>query len=156
MPLRLYSRVVPPAWGDFNDHMGEAFYVQASCEAVGLLLRHAGVDGRYMGDVGSFFTAESHVAYLAEARVGDRLSAETFVLGADEKRLHVMNHLRRADGVVAAAVEHLYLHVDRATRKTTPARAEVADRLVSIAARHAAVDLPGHVGRRVQFRRPLE
>ena len=66
------------------------------------------------------FTVESHLRYLAEVSEGQLLTAATTLVEADRKRLRLHSELY-ADGELAATGECLYLHVDTAAGRTTPA-----------------------------------
>ncbi len=50
---------------------------------------------RFAAAGGMFYTVESHVKHLREAKVGDALYVTTQVLGTDDKRLHVFHRLHR-------------------------------------------------------------
>ena len=143
-PLRLHAAVVAPEWIDYNGHAHESRYLQVFGDTTDALLRHLGLalDG---GDV--YFTVETHLSHLGQARADERLHVTTQVLGHDEKRLHVFHALHRTDdGALLATAEQLLLHVDggdgAARRRRAPA---VLARVARIAAAHAA--LPRRAGR---------
>ncbi len=82
-------------------------------DATDALLRHVGVDAAYLEAGGSYFTVETHLAFLHEARAGEAVLVETQVLGHDPKRLHLFHRLlRSADESELATAEQLLLHVD--------------------------------------------
>ena len=100
----------------------------------------------YVAGGHSYYTAESHIRHLDEAKLGDRLVGTLQVLVMDEKRLHVFVRLVR-DGVEVATVEQMCLHVDMKAGKTCPAAAEVLARLLPIAEAHKALSRPEAAGR---------
>ena len=76
-----------------------------SCSATrrDALLRHVGVDAAYLEAGGSYFTVETHLAFLHEARAGQEVLVETQVLGHDAKRLLLFHRLLLAARRVASS-----------------------------------------------------
>jgi carnitine 3-dehydrogenase len=136
VPLRLHETRVPPDWIDYNGHANETAYLRVASEATDALLQHVGVDGEYLRGGGSYFTVETHIRHLGEAKAEERLSVATQVLGADDKRLHVLHRVERGDDVLAT-VEQMLLHVDTHAGRAAPARAEVIARVRALANAHA-------------------
>ena len=100
----------------------------------------------YVAGGHSYYTAESHVIHLGEARLGDRLTGTLQVLAADDKRLHVFVRILRG-GEVLATVEQMCLHVDMMAGKTCPAAQAVLALLRPIAAAHERLERPASAGR---------
>lgn len=149
MPIT-QDRQVPQGWTDYNGHMNETHYLEAGSKASDRFMEMVGADADYIASGRSYFTVENHVRYLDEVLAGDTLRAETLVLSAEGKKLHLFHRLFRGDGALAATVESLLLHVDLTTRKTSLPSAEVAAALAKAAAAHAGQPLPdgaGKVGR---------
>jgi carnitine 3-dehydrogenase len=96
----------------------------------------------------SYYSAETHIQHLGEAKLGDRLTCTLQILSADEKRLRVFVRILRGDDLVAT-VEQMCLHVNMNAGKTCPAAAEVLARLMPLAAAHSALSLPHGAGRAV-------
>ena len=137
---------VLPGWIDYNGHMTESRYLFAASETVDPFLRLIGAGIDYVAGGHSYYTAESHVMHLGEARLGDRLTGTLQVLAADDKRLHLFVRILR-DGEVLATVEQMCLHVDMKAGKTCPAAAEVLALLMPIATAHGALERPAAAGR---------
>jgi carnitine 3-dehydrogenase len=135
-PLRLHETRVAPEWIDYNGHANETAYLRVASEATDALLRHVGVDADYLRAGGSYFTVETHIRHLGEARAEERLAVTTQIVGADEKRLHVFHRVQR-DGDVLATVEQMLLHVDTAAGRAAPARDDVLARVRRLADAHA-------------------
>ena len=95
-PLRLHAAVVPPEWVDYNGHAHESRYLQVFGDATDALLRAIGVDAAYLAAGGSYFTVETHLSHLGQARAEERLHVTTQLLGHDEKRLHLFHALHRS------------------------------------------------------------
>ncbi|MGB5836851.1 MAG: thioesterase family protein, partial [Albidovulum sp.] len=93
-----------------------------------------------------YYTAETHIMHLGEAKLGDRLTGTLQVLSHDEKRLHVFIRIIRGDEVVAS-LEQMYLHVDMKAGRACPAAPEVLARLTPIAETHKALPRPDAAGR---------
>lgn len=140
--------VVLPSWIDYNGHMTESRYLFAGSQAVDQFLAAIGAGLDYVQAGQSYYTAETHLRHLAEARLGDRLSVRVQILGHDEKRLHLWMSVER-DGTEIATIEQMLLHVDTANGKSCPAAPEVLAAVARLAARDAALPVPEGAGRHV-------
>ena len=148
-PLRLFTTQVPPEWVDYNGHVHESRYLQAFGDASDAFFRYIGVDAAYLARAGSYFTAETHLSFVAQTRAGDSVGVTTQLLGFDEKRLHLYHVLtRQTDGAVLAEAEHLCLHVDTRSGRVAPAEADLLSRVGRVAAAHAGLARPVRAGTR--------
>jgi len=146
-PLRLHSAVVAPEWIDYNGHAHESRLFQVLGDTTDALLRHIGLD---LASGGSYYTVETHLSHLGQARAGERLHTTTQVLGHDEKRLHVFHALyRTADDALLATAEMMLLHVDARAERASPAPPAVLERIDGIARAHAALPRPERAGRAI-------
>ncbi|MCY1125591.1 carnitine 3-dehydrogenase [Frigidibacter sp. RF13] len=145
-PMAMAHMQVLPGWIDYNGHMTESRYLFASSETSDNFLRLIGADMDYVAGGHSYYTAETHIMHLGEAKLGDRLTGSVQVLHADEKRLHVFIRITRGDEVVAS-LEQMLLHVDMKAGKTCPAAPEVLAKLMPIAEAHKALPMPKDAGR---------
>jgi carnitine 3-dehydrogenase len=146
-PLRLHATVVAPEWIDYNGHAHESRYLQVFGDTTDALLRHIGLD---LDAGSSYFTVETHLSHLGQARAGERLHTTTQVLGHDEKRLHVFHSLyRTGDDALLATAEQMLLHVDTATERTSAADPALLARVEGIARAHAALPRPERAGRSI-------
>ena len=145
-PLVLAQMQVLPGWIDYNGHMTESRYLFAASETVDAFLRLIGAGMDYVAGGHSYYTAESHVMHLDEAKLGDRLTGTLQVLSMDDKRLHIFIRILR-DGVPVATVEQMCLHVDMKAGKTCAASADVLATLRPIAEAHGALPKPEATGR---------
>ena len=146
-PLRLYRATVRPDWTDYNGHMNESRYLEVFSEATDAAMRFVGCDDTYLAGGGSYFTAETHICHLGEARVQEPLYVESQTLAADGKKWRLFHRLYNARSEeLLATGEHLLLHVDLETRRVAPAREPVAARLAALAAAQAALPLPEQAG----------
>jgi carnitine 3-dehydrogenase len=147
-PLKMAELQVLPSWIDYNGHMTESRYLFCASEMADAFLRLIGADMDYVAAGHSYYTAESHILHKGEAKLGDRLTGTLQVIHADAKRLHHFITLSRGDTVVAT-IEQMCLHVDMKAGKTCAALPEVLERLMPIAAAHAALPRPEGLGRAI-------
>jgi carnitine 3-dehydrogenase len=153
--LRLHEVLVAPEWIDYNGHMTESRYLEVLADATDAFLRRIGIVGPYIDSGRSYYTVETHIRHLGEARAGDRLYVTTRLLGHDAKRLHLFHELFRApDDAAVATGEHMLLHVDRAAGATTPAAPELLAILDGIAQAQSQLAWPAAAGSGIGPARP--
>ncbi len=149
-PLRLVETPVRAEWIDYNGHMTDSRYLQVFGDAMDALYRRVGVDDEYRARGHMFYTVESHVRHVGEARMGDTLHADLQVLALDEKRLQVFHRLRRSrDGSLVATAEQMHLHVDTREKRSTAIDPAVVRRLRELADAHATLPRPDGAGRSI-------
>ena len=139
---------VLPGWIDYNGHMTESRYLFAGSETCDAFLRLIGADLDYVKGGHSYYTAESHVMHLDEAKLGDALTGTVQVIAADEKRLHIFIRILR-EGTPVATVEQMLLHVDMKLGKACAAAPQILAKVMPIVAAHSALPRPESVGRHV-------
>ncbi len=147
-PLVMAHLQVLPAWIDYNGHMTESRYLFANSEAVDNFLRLIGAGMDYVQGGYSYYTAETHIRHLGEAKLGDRLICTLQILSADDKRIRVFVRIMRGDELVAT-VEQMCLHVDMKAGKTCAAAPQVLSNLMPLVAAHAGLPAPDGAGRAV-------
>jgi acyl-CoA thioester hydrolase len=140
-----------PEWADRNGHMNVAYYVLAFDQATDALYDALGSGWDAVEREGrSLFTLAMNVDYLREVFAGDCVRIETRILDHDAKRIHYFHEMIHAgDGWLAATNELVALHVDMASRRSTPFPDHVAARLAALRAAPATRPLPPQVGRRL-------
>jgi carnitine 3-dehydrogenase len=147
-PLVMAHMQVLPGWIDYNGHMTESRYYFANSETVDAFLRLIGAGMDYVAAGHSYYSAETHIRHLGEAKLGDRLVGTVQIISADEKRFRSFTRIMKGEDCVAT-IEQLCLHVDMAAGKTVPCAPEVWANLKAIAEAHAALPLPEGAGRAV-------
>lgn len=153
-PLRLLDVKVHPAWVDYNGHMTEHRYLQVFGDTSDALLRLIGSDLDYVAGGHSYYTVETHIRHLGEAKLGQALYSTTQLLSHDEKRLHVFTRIHdAATGDVLATAEQLLLHVSMEAGKACAAAPAILEKLAVIAAEHSALPVPEGAGRSVGQKR---
>lgn len=118
--LGTYSTEVVPEWIDYNGHMSEAFYVLVFGFATDQVMDQLGLDAAYRESAeASLYTVESHIRYLDEAALGDRLTVVPHLVSAGEKKLHLAYEMYVDDRLVSTE-EIMALHVDQAEDRVVP------------------------------------
>src|SRR6266478_2978495 len=136
-PLRLLDTVVRPEWVDYNRHMSDFRYGQLFGDATDALFRQIGVDEAYRDTGRMYYSVESHVKHLGEAKAGEPLFVTTQLLKVDDKRVRLFHGLhRRRDEALVATAEQLYLHVSTPPGKASPMEAGVRARLADLQSAH--------------------
>ena len=148
-PLACYESDVLPAWIDYNGHMTEYRYLQIMSEAADVLLRRAGLDADYLAGGHSFFTVETHICHLGEAKLGDRLTVSIQILLAEAKKLHIFHIVKQQDGVVVATGEQMCLHVNMKTSRSEPMCTPVAEAFAELARAHQSLPFPEGAGQSI-------
>lgn len=145
-PLRLAEGEVPEAWIDYNGHMTESRYLEVFSMATDALLARIGADAAYVAGGHSYYTAETHIRHLGEAKLGEAWHATTRILATDDKRLRVFHCLHGGDGRLLATGEQMLLHVDMKAGRACPAAAAVLARLAPLAEAARALPWPREAG----------
>jgi carnitine 3-dehydrogenase len=108
------------------------------------------MDADYLAGGHSFFTVESHVNYVAQARAGDHLYCTAQLVSHDAKKVRVFMSMHRADDdSVVATSEFMLLHVDTTADKVVPASPAIVAALDAIAAHHGSLAVPTNAGRAI-------
>ena len=130
--LSTYSTPVREEWIDYNGHMSEAFYVLVFGFATDQVMDELGLDAAYReSEKASLYTVESHIRYLDEAALGDRLTVVPHPVSAGEKKLHLAYEMYVGDRLVSTE-EIMALHVDQTSDRVVPFPDIVAERIAQI------------------------
>ncbi|WP_419906462.1 carnitine 3-dehydrogenase [Hoeflea sp.] len=151
-PLRLWEATVLPSWIDYNGHMTEYRYLQVFGDTTDALLCLIGADRDYVKAGHSYYTVESHLMHLDEAKLGERLTTTTQILSSDQKRIHLFHTILCGDRAVATA-EQMLLHVNSSEGRACPALPEVSAAIEAIAQEHSTMPRPETAGRHTGQRR---
>jgi carnitine 3-dehydrogenase len=151
--LPRFDTTVRAEWVDYNGHMSDFLYGYVFGDAMDALYRSVGIDDAVRRRGRMFYTVESHVKHLGEAKVGEDLYATTQILDLDDKRLHVFHRLyRRRDDALIASGEQMHLHVDTTQPKAVPMEAGLRAKLESLRQAHADFGVPTGSGQPVGTR----
>src|ERR1700761_3778908 len=150
-PIVEYQDVVRPEWIDSNGHMNLAYYVVVFDLATDELYKALCIGDAYREASGnSCFTAETHTLYEREVHLGDNLLVRTWLLGADQKRLHYFHEMFHSEsGERSAAQELMALHIDMGIRRVSQFPAEKYAALQVAVQKYAPARLPKGAGRRI-------
>jgi len=153
-PLDRHRATVKPEWIDANGHMNVGYYVIAFDQATDTLSEQLGVAWNYVEHrLGMTFVLEAHVTYDREVHAGDPLRVTTQILDHDEKRIHFFHAMYHAEaGWLAATNELMMIHIDFASRRSSPWRAPTLERIATMAAAHRQLPRPKQAGRRIGIR----
>lgn len=122
---------VRPEWIDVNGHVNSTHFNTIAYQAQAEHTAHLGVGDTYVYSTGlGKMVVEQHLHYQRELRQADEISVRSWVLGVDDKRIHVAHQIvRDSDGEIAATLEQLDLSVDLSTRRVTAFPTEVRARI---------------------------
>lgn len=121
---------------DFLDHMNVMWYTHFFDRAIWNFYNTIGFGHDYHTKSGSgSFALEAHVRYYAELRPGDEFKIYIRALKRNAKLFHFIQYLVRvSDNELSSTQEMLGIHIDMATRRSTPMPAATAalwDRLIA-------------------------
>lgn len=136
-----HTNVVPESWLDEMGHMNVMWYTHLFSNAVHGFFSLFGFTGDYMrANQKGTFALELHVRYLAEVRVGQRVTMRSRAVARSAKRLHYMQFMYNEDrGVLSATGELVSAHVDMTTRRQDPMPEQLTRAYDEILAKHQAL-----------------
>ena len=146
-PIQTLSQRAPAHWADYNGHMNESRYLECFSGATDGLMRIIGADESYIAKGNSYFTAQTHICHLNEVSVNDKLRAITYVLLAEGKKLQLFHQLLNDNDDIVATGEHLLIHVNLQTRRSSLPLPEVQEAAEKIAVAHAKLPMPEGAGK---------
>ena len=150
--LNAISTQVQPEWIDYNDHLTESAYLKLFGDATDVVLALIGAGPDYVAAGHSYYTAETHIRYMGQARLGEPIAVRSRVLAVDAKRLHLFHEMdsltKRA---VIASGEHMLVHVDTRAGTAAPAPADALGRTKALVLQQAHLAPPVNLGRRIKM-----
>jgi carnitine 3-dehydrogenase len=153
-PVKLHKGEVLSAWLDYNGHMTDAAYLIAFGDGLDAFFRYIGDDEAYRATGNTFFTAETHINYYKEMKLGETFSIETQVLGCDEKRMHLFHRMYHGKTKeLVATNEIMQLHVNQKAGKVIPMRSDLYDALSAIGKAHKKLKMPKEMGSVMKVKR---
>jgi acyl-CoA thioester hydrolase len=150
-PIVEHRDVVRPEWIDSNGHMNLAYYVVVFDLATDAMYTELNIGDAYRQRSGnSCFTAETHTLYEREVHLRDELLVRTWLLGADNKRIHYLHEMFHADSGERSAVQELMaLHIDMGIRRVAAFPAAQYAALQRAVSDYAPATPPNGAGRRI-------
>lgn len=153
-PFRSSFLAIEAGWIDYNNHLNMGYYPVLFDRAVDELWARLGFGPAYVAATNhTTFSAEFHLRYLREVRLGDKLYSTVWIVDHDEKRFHTFQELYHEDGWLSATGEGLTLHVDLDGPRVAPMPVAIRDRIAALRAAHAKLPRPGGIGRRIGIAR---
>ena len=148
---------VLPEWIDYNDHLNVAYYTLIFDQSAESAVEILNLGEAYRrAENKTLVTAESHISYVRELKVGAEVRSTFRLLDADAKSLHVYMELYHADGWLSATQESLLLHVDLAV-SGGPRVARMADAIQAdvqtMLRYHSSLPRTKYIGRGLGIRR---
>ncbi|MEV6279257.1 thioesterase family protein [Nocardia sp. NPDC051832] len=142
---------VEATWIDINDHMNAQYYGIIVYRAHAAFTDILGLGDEYVRSTRcGKVVVQTAMTYEREVRRGACLGVDSWLLGADAKRLHFFHEVRNlGDHTRVAVSEQLDLHVNLETRRTAPMSTDLVSRLRHFVAEQAAAGQPEGVGRRI-------
>jgi acyl-CoA thioester hydrolase len=114
-PVICPPMTILPEWIDYNDHLNVAYYTLIFDRSADTAVDILNLGQAYRrAENKTLVTAEAHVTYVRELKLGAEVRGTFRLLDADAKSLHVYQELYHVDGWLAAAQESVLLHVDLA------------------------------------------
>ncbi|GLR45320.1 L-carnitine dehydrogenase [Mesorhizobium amorphae] len=148
--LRLLEVKVPAAWIDYNGHMTEYRYNQCFAEACDVFLQMIGADAEYVKAGHSYYTVETHVRLLAEAKLGEALYVDAQLMPSDGKKIHLFMSLRKSsDSGLVSTYENMMLHISSSEGRSVMPLPELMSKLKPLIDAHANLPVPDSAGRSV-------
>ena len=138
-PLRTLTRRAPRHWTDYNGHINESRYLECFSDASDAVMRIIGADEKYVAAGNSYFTVETRIRNLQEMRAGDAIFCDSTILFAEGKKLKLLHELKNEQGEICATGEHLLIHVNLNTRRSSFPADDILHRAQKIAAACAAL-----------------
>ncbi|MBS0254391.1 MAG: carnitine 3-dehydrogenase [Proteobacteria bacterium] len=150
--LLTIATAVQPEWIDYNDHLTESAYLKLFGDATDVVLARIGAGLDYVAAGHSFYTVESHLRHLGQARLGEKVEVRSRVLASDAKRIHLAHTMIAVhSGTAIATAEHMLVHVDAAAERADPAPEGIQAATRALVAAQAALSPPDWTGRAIRM-----
>jgi len=150
-PIMTITRAVPLDWIDYNGHMTESRYLDCFAMATDRLMEIVGCTPDYIATGGSYFTAETHLRHLDEAKAGAPIQVHTRVISGQGKKMHLW-HEMTSNGTLLATAEAMLIHVSLETRRASVPSDEIAANLDRLEKAQAALPSPVGIGKAIGVR----
>jgi len=154
-PFILSDQSIRPEWIDYNGHLNMAYYMVLFDQCVDAAFEEFGLGPHYAQEKqASYYTLEVHVTYLQEVHLADKVDVSLQILDYDAKRTHYFQEMRHGEkGFLAATMECICMHVDLATKRSSPFPDDVLARIGVMHDRHKHLPVPPQVGHVIGIRR---
>ena len=119
--IETYRGAVYPWHCDHIGHMNVMWYVGKFDEATWNLFASIGMPPTYLRDTAGMAAVQQNISYKRELHAGDVVAVRSHFLEVRDKVLRYVHEMVNGEtGEVAALCELTVVHLDRATRRSTP------------------------------------
>ncbi len=119
--IETYRGAVYPWHCDHIGHMNVMWYVGKFDEATWNLFAAIGMPPSYLRDTAGMAAVQQNINYKRELHAGDVVAVRSHFLEVRDKVLRYVHEMVNGEtGEVAALCELTVVHLDRATRRSTP------------------------------------
>lgn len=148
---------VGPEHLDINDHMNVMHYLDIAAMAMGDAFAEFGLGGDQIETLGqSIFTAEHHLRYYSELRLGTPISVHCRLLGRSRQAMHAMSFVvDRETERLSCTLELSAVNVDFASRRPTELAAGPASGMDALVLAHESLGWAAPVCGAMQLRNPI-
>src|SRR5699024_6953140 len=101
----------------------------------------------------SIFTLETHICYLDEVNLNEKVDVQVQLIDYDAKRLHVLLIMKDEEGNRVATSEQMLMGMDMETRSPAQFQEEIAAEVEKLATAQKDIETPKEVGRTIGIRR---
>ncbi len=151
LPITVTTPVLTE-WIDYNDHLTESAYLKLFGDATDVILALIGAGVDYVATGYSYYTVETHICHLGQARLGEQVEVRSRVLAADSKRIHLLHEMTNlANGLLITSGEHMLVHVDAKAGRSASAPVNILDRAQILVAQQAHLPPPVNQGRQIRM-----
>jgi acyl-CoA thioester hydrolase len=141
-------QTVEGQWTDYNGHLNMAYYGVMFDRAADELFTALGCGADYIKRTNcSIFVLETHTSYANELKAGEEVRIESHIIGFDQKRVHFVQQMFRAESqYLACVLEIMSSHVDLTERRTSNFPLEILNRIDDMAKAHSSLPMLAQVG----------
>ncbi|SFJ16760.1 thioesterase family protein [Celeribacter neptunius] len=144
---------VRPEWVDYNGHINMAYYAVIMDQGGDQMYPLLGLGETYAkAKRHTTYTAEVHICYKRELKLGDEVRVRTQMLDFDAKRMVLFHEIRHEDGWIAATAEELLLHIDMSGPRVVPFPEEIREKLAAMKQAHEVLPRPSQAGRSISLK----
>ena len=153
-PFQSSLHRIEEGWIDYNNHLNMGYYTvlfdRAADEAYAAL--GFGPDYAKCRNM-TTYSAEFHIRYLRELKLGDKVRAAFRIIAHDNKRFHSFQQMYHEEGWLAATGEAMVLHVDMTGPKVAAMPPDILEAVTEMARSHADLPTPEGLGQAISLLR---
>ncbi len=146
---------VEPEWIDYNGHMNVAYYLLAFDKVIDEFHNKLGLGPNYKKNTNkTTFALESHIIWIKEMLLGEKMNFTIQLLDQDKKRIHLfLTMLHNKRKIEVATYEVLSMHIDLTTKKSCNFPEKIQKKIENIMNNHSNIPKPKLSGSKVGIKR---